>query len=171
MEQELQDKLFKKYPKIFEQRKLPMTQTCMCWGLECGKGWYQLLDCLCSSLQWDTERNGYPQVVFTQVKEKFGTLRAYYNWKYDDKKKPLKERFKYWIYNFLRYLMRKFCRELYDMERKYAHQEGKISLAEHLTQTICERCGAMEGTQQTKGWIVTLCPPCMKAYKKERGIK
>ena len=172
MDKKLQDKLFKKYPKLFVQRKLPMTQTCMCWGIETnGRGWYQLLDCLCSSLQWDTDCNGYPQVVATQVKEKFGTLRFYYTWEYDNKKKPIKEKFKYWAYNFLRDFMRKFCKELYNNERKYAHQEGKISLAEHLSQTICEGCGAMDNIKQTKGWICTFCPVCMKAYKKKRGIK
>ena len=27
-----------KYPTIFRQKELPMDQTAMCWGIECGKG-------------------------------------------------------------------------------------------------------------------------------------
>ena len=54
----------------------------MCWGFSCGDGWYLLIDRLCSSLQWDTDTNKYPQVVATQVKEKYGTLRFYYTLDY-----------------------------------------------------------------------------------------
>lgn len=79
MKQELQEKLFKKFPKIFQDRKKPMTETCMCWGIATGDGWYWLINNLCEMLQWDTDRNRYPQVVAMQVKEKFGTLRFYTN--------------------------------------------------------------------------------------------
>lgn len=79
MKKELQDKLYKKYPKLFKQRKLNMTQTCMCWGIECNDGWYKLLDVLCSLLQWDIDRNNHKQIEAVQVKEKYGTLRFYTN--------------------------------------------------------------------------------------------
>ena len=77
MDSKLQEKLFKKYPKIFIQRKLPMTQTAMCWGIDTDDGWYWLLDHLCSQLQWDIDHNKYPQLEAVQVKEKFGGLRFY----------------------------------------------------------------------------------------------
>lgn len=135
MDKKLQDKLFSRYPKIFEQRKLPMTQTCMCWGIDTGNGWYWLIDKLCESIQSYIDHNekGY-QLEATQVKEKYGTLRFYTNGKPD-----------------------------------IIH--GMIWLAEHLSGYICEECGSMEGVTQTTGWIVSLCPKCMKEYKKERGIK
>jgi hypothetical protein len=69
--------LCEKYPKIFANRGGDMRETCMSWGLACGDGWYGLLDRLCSLLQWDTDKNGHPQVVAFQVKEKYGTLRFY----------------------------------------------------------------------------------------------
>ena len=34
MKQELEEQLYKKYPKLFGERNLPMTQTCMCWGCD-----------------------------------------------------------------------------------------------------------------------------------------
>ena len=71
--------LIVKYPKIFVQHKLSMQETCMCWGIECGIGWYELIDNLCSHLQWDIDHNGYPQIEAVQVKEKYGTLRFYIN--------------------------------------------------------------------------------------------
>lgn len=77
MTEELQNKLYTKYPKIFVQHTLPMSQTCMCWGIECGDGWYNLLDDLCSNLQTYVDNSDFPQVEAVQVKEKFGILRFY----------------------------------------------------------------------------------------------
>jgi len=56
-----------------------MQQTCMVWGFECGDGWYNLIDALCSLLDWDPKTGGKLEnpPVATQVKEKFGTLRFY----------------------------------------------------------------------------------------------
>ena len=77
MSPDLDKKLCDKYPEIFINRHGDMMNTCMCWGLECGDGWYNLIDALCSNLQWDTDRNDAPQIVASQVKEKYGTLRFY----------------------------------------------------------------------------------------------
>lgn len=98
MKAELEQTLVEKYPKIFqvsEDRKLypfPM------FGIECQSGWYNILNALCFQIQhhidWNNsqrerllESNPYnikipdeiAQVVVTQVKEKFGTLRFYYD--------------------------------------------------------------------------------------------
>ena len=132
MKKELQDKLFEKYPKIFRQKDLPMTETCMCWGVECGNGWFKIIDLLCEILQWDTDNNHYPQIEATQVKEKFGGLRFYTNGENEQ-------------------------------------QSGAIEYACYLSQHTCEQCGSMEDVTQTEGWVVTMCKPCLKAYKKKRG--
>jgi len=79
MNSKLEKQLYEKYPKIFRQKDLPMTQTCMCWGVETGDGWYWLINNLCRSLQSDTDYNNAPQIEAVQVKEKFGTLRFYVN--------------------------------------------------------------------------------------------
>jgi hypothetical protein len=83
MREELDKNLCEKYPKIFADRHKPMTETCMCWGFECGDGWYNILDQLCNNIQhyldWKNRKEEIvPQVVAEQVKEKFGTLRFYY---------------------------------------------------------------------------------------------
>lgn len=80
MRHELDEKLCKDYPKIFANRNGDMTTTAMCWGFECGDGWYPLIDMLCREIQWHLDKNakpGTPQFVASQVKEKFGTLRFY----------------------------------------------------------------------------------------------
>jgi hypothetical protein len=101
MREELDKALCEKYPKIFRDRNAPMSETCMCWGFSHGDGWYNIINGLCATIQshvdwaekrraWEVEKGqageeGYPrtphveQVVATQVKEKFGGLRFYYN--------------------------------------------------------------------------------------------
>jgi len=74
MKQELEKQLIIKYPTIFKQTSLPPEQSCMFFGLECGDGWYGILDFLCKRLtQMDKENS----CCATQVKEKFGGLRFY----------------------------------------------------------------------------------------------
>lgn len=82
MSPELDSLLCTRYPKIFKDRHADMRSTAMCWGFECGDGWFTLIDTLCSQIQWHLDKNaepGTPQVVAQQVKEKFGGLR-FYTW-------------------------------------------------------------------------------------------
>ena len=77
MKQELDALLCQRYPLIFAERNLSVKETCMCWGFACGDGWFDLIDALCERLQSWTDRNGAPQVVAMQVKEKNGGLSFY----------------------------------------------------------------------------------------------
>lgn len=77
MNETLDRKLIEKFPKIFKNRYGDLRETAMCWGFECDDGWYCLIEQLCAALQWDTDHNNQPQIVATQVKEKFGTLCFY----------------------------------------------------------------------------------------------
>lgn len=79
MSPKLDKYLCKTYPKIFAKRNASMKETCMCWGFECGDGWFWLLDNLCKALQShvDNCHPQPPQIVAEQVKEKYGTLRFY----------------------------------------------------------------------------------------------
>ena len=83
MKQELDTYLCTTYPKLFADRHKPMNETAMCWGFGCGDGWFQIINQLCQNIQhhldWkNKEGEVVPQVVVQQVKEKFGTLRFYY---------------------------------------------------------------------------------------------
>jgi hypothetical protein len=73
-----------KYPKLFRQRHLPMTETCMCWGFEVGKGWYKTLDDLCSKIEALCDVCPI-NIEFTQIKEKYGSGRFYFDsWHNED---------------------------------------------------------------------------------------
>lgn len=171
--EELDKYLCAKYPKMFRDRHASMKTTCLCWGLEIGNGWSNILLALCSNIQWhiDSDRKrradalkfnralskGLPemikyhqgrkkepnewdikyatrdfeiglgrpvpdkvhQVVITQIKEKFGSLRFYYQGGDDE-------------------------------------ISGMVRMAESMSGVTCEECGA-PGHQRGGGWIVTLC--------------
>jgi hypothetical protein len=83
MTPELDAKLCEKYPLIMSDRRLDMLETAMCWGFDHGDGWYNLLDSAMHLVQSHIDmvnKRGYTieQVVFEQVKEKFGMLTIYH---------------------------------------------------------------------------------------------
>lgn len=77
MKRELESKLVERYPTIFRDYGGPASKTCMAFGMECGSGWYKILDELCAKITELTEGSDV-KVVALQVKEKFGALRFYY---------------------------------------------------------------------------------------------
>ena len=76
MRRELEELLYQRYPALFEKKELAPGEFPMQRGFECGDGWFDLLDKLCSNLQYLSDHNAdWPQVNVVQVKEKIGTLR------------------------------------------------------------------------------------------------
>ena len=122
-------------------RNKSMMETTMCWGFECGDGWFNLLNQLMSNIQHYTDWNndnfakGYkqykqvPQVTLDQVKEKFGTLRFYYTGGDE-------------------------------------HISGMVRMAESMSAVTCESCGN-PGEQTRGGWIKTVCKPCNQKREEE----
>ena len=131
MRQELDQLLCEKYPKMMVNRNKSMMETCMCWGFDCGDGWYNILNQLMGNIQhhidWNNQNfeKGYKQykqvsqVTLDQVKEKFGTLRFYYTGGDDE-------------------------------------ISGMVRMAESMSGVTCETCGA-PGKSRDGGWIKTLC--------------
>lgn len=70
----LQKRIFATAPTLYKRRKLPMTQTCMCWGIEPGDGWFDIIMDLSQTLEPYAISDG---VRAEQVKEKFGVLCFY----------------------------------------------------------------------------------------------
>lgn len=83
MKKELDDLLCQKYPKLFSDRHAHMSVTCMCWGFQCEDGWFDLIDRLCDKIdKYATEHK--LDVVISQVKEKYGSLRFNYDGEYNE---------------------------------------------------------------------------------------
>ena len=142
MRQKLDKLLCEKYPKMMVNRNKDMKETCMCWGFECGDGWFNILDQLMGNIQhhidWNNKNfeKGYkqykqvPQVTLDQVKEKFGTLRFYYSGGDDE-------------------------------------ISGMVRMAESMSGVTCEGCGNL-GERRGGGWVHTYCTPCEEARELAR---
>ena len=171
MNSELQKKIFDKYPKMFGDRTKPMTETCMCWGLDVGDGWYNLIDVLCEALTYtystsvkvdeeDGKRLGVKpyadsyyfcvepqQVIATQVKEKYGTLRFYYREEYSEEVMSLVETGKY-----------PDLQRIIDRYSDYIN--GIVHFAETASGRTCEetgQSGELHATGGTRnGWLKTV---------------
>ena len=161
MNDHLDNYLCKKYPKIFSERDLPISESCMGWGLTCGDGWFHLIDGLCSDIQRHLDRPEYvPENIWYSVKLAISKLlpaRFRYRMKVRYKAIPsripqvvaLQVKEKFGTLHFY-----------YSGGDDYIH--GAISFAEYLSGKICERCGLMNEQigSTTKGWIQTLCACC-----------
>jgi hypothetical protein len=189
MKTELQEKIFSKYPKIFGDRTKPMTETCMCWGLEVGDGWYDLIDVLCESLtntyttsleldEEDGKRLGVepyvdrdgkasyyfkvemPQVKASQVKEKYGTLRFYHYLELDEAIISLLE-------------TKKYPDLQSTIDRFSNYVDGIIHFAETASGRTCEitgQPGELHATGGTRsGWLKVVNKDWAKTYLAEHN--
>lgn len=150
-----------RFPILFQHRKLSMQETCMCWGIECPKGWWHILDQLCTVLEFHNmefkDKYGIA-IVADQVKEKFGTLRFYYTIRDVNKDGVVVDA----------------CAE----DTRIADEENRrriaidylemladkyIAEAEDLTYNTCARCGVPldeKNRVETKNWITYICKEC-----------
>lgn len=123
MNKKLEEQLFTKYPKLFAQKDLSMQETCMCWEICTGNGWYWLIDSLCNCIQNYIDANKKPQVEIVQLKEKFGQLR-YYLTGADDTIGGM-----VWLAEDMSYQICETCGSTIDI----THTKGWIK-------TICKKC-------------------------------
>jgi hypothetical protein len=135
MSPELDDKLCQDFPLLFNQRHGSPSNTLMCFGFECGNGWFALIYDLSSKLEpllqalkdslspyklkkLKTYYGHFPGAC--QVKEKYAGLRFY-------------------------------------MDGSTEEMDALIRVAEEKSFTICEQCGK-PGTVYGYNWVYTACP-------------
>ena len=136
MRDELAKKLFDKFPTMFKPER-PMAEALMCFGFECGDGWFQIIWDACEKLeQLEKEKPIDEQaknslsgnsVEIIQVKEKYGSLRIYTDYATEEQWRALQE-------------------------------------FENKSFTICETCGKEGASQNKGGWIKTECEDCRKNH-------
>lgn len=73
MSPEKRKKLFEDFRHLFHPER-PPSKTLMCFGFECGDGWYDIIYKLCQDITTVLERDAQ-QIEVLQVKEKYATLR------------------------------------------------------------------------------------------------
>ena len=69
--------LIDRHPLIFQDRYASVEKSCMAFGIECGPGWYSVLDVLFEKTTHYCEVEDFPSPKAIQIKEKFGGLRVY----------------------------------------------------------------------------------------------
>ena len=135
MNNELIDRLYSEFPDLFPDRSLPPSETGGRMRLECGDGWFDIIHCFCQltsteihKANWRNAKNGHALTVFTfrQIKEKFGTLRLYYNLHQPNPSEGGPERDAMW--------------KLYRMDLEERIRGYQI-FASHLSGRTCERTG------------------------------
>lgn len=81
MTEDKEQLLVKEFPKFFRDYHGDPTQTCMAFGMECMNGWFELFYNLNKQIQQHltTLGDNAPDFYWSQVKEKYGGARWYYN--------------------------------------------------------------------------------------------
>jgi len=79
MKKELEQKFYDRWPKWFEEKDWPSSESCMCWGFSHDDGWFDIEWCLCEDLEKLMTPEESEKYRVHQVKEKFGSLRWYDN--------------------------------------------------------------------------------------------
>lgn len=72
---ELEKRLLADFPFLYRGHDKPPGESSMCWGFECGDGWFQLIYQLSRNLTDHMEKTPSVAIEVTQVKSKFGGLR------------------------------------------------------------------------------------------------
>lgn len=75
MNEELTLRLYAEFPYLYRGHTKPRSESAMCWGFECGDGWYPRLRELSEKLTLHLKKRSDLVFEVTQVKSKFGILR------------------------------------------------------------------------------------------------
>jgi len=157
MRKELDESLCAKYPLIFRDRHENMQVTAMCWGFECGDGWYNIIDILCGLLTSDYRQ---AKSRYESIKDKVdqpqweGSKNIITQEKIDEAKAKLDE-------ETLKVPVAVQVKEKFGGLRFYVNGAtdkhwSYINFAESMSYRTCEECGA-PGKTYTDGWHTTLC--------------
>ena len=138
MRAELEEKLGKAFPFMERKNSLAKQQAegyigdlFGAFGCDVDDGWYRLIYDMCQEIT-DLYRSYHKEIdiVPTQVKEKFGTLRFYHRFG---------------------------GREESGYEELHRKVEDVVSKYEDKSGSVCEQCGDVGKLRDDRGWIRALC--------------
>lgn len=179
MREELDAKLVEKYPTIFKNRFASMQETAMCWGFECGDGWYQIIDSLCSQIQhhvdWKRKQRVHDLKRARAAKKGRDALIKYLaggsqvrDW-HEERADDILENGDREITPYVHRVVAQQVKEKFGGLRFYyyggdAEVSGMVRMAESWAGQTCETCGD-PGTIRHGGWIRTLCDKHEEEYQ------
>ena len=174
MKQELDKLLCEKYPKMMVNRNKPMQETCMCWGFECGDGWFNILNQLMGNIQhhidWKDKQREYARKyneMATQAKA--GNFDLFEETMKDSIDPAYKEKrlaeivagdFRQ-VPDAIPQVTLDQVKEKFGTLRFYytggdEYISGMVTMAEAMSGVTCEECGD-PGERRGGGWIYTAC--------------
>jgi len=191
MREELDEMLCKKYPEIFVNRHAPMTHTCMCWGFDCGDGWYNIIDRLCANIKAHVDNHN--RNVESNIKhQKIRDAALNGDWSLFDEDyerlypSSLIDNNKYWTEERAKehreHMMRELIGDIPDWRKDLEYMKSPVAvqvkekygtlrfyydggdrfidglefMAESMSAVTCEVCGN-PGKLVGGGWVRTLC--------------
>ena len=187
MKQELDKLLCERYPKMMVNRNKDMMETCMCWGFECGDGWFNILDQLMGSIQhhidWKEKQRKWA-IDYNEMAAqcKAGNFDLFEESMKDITNSEYKEqRLAEIVAGDVREIPESIPQVTLDqVKEKFGtlrfyysggddYISGMVSLAESLTGVTCESCGNV-GERRGGGWVHTYCTPCEEARELARKL-
>ena len=159
--EELEKQLEKEFP-FMQKSRYDEHNLYHLYGCECGDGWYNLIHELCQEISERYEQEGKEaDIVIAQVKEKFATLRFYYE--YEDVSVPI-HAFDFFGGPSLRFTPNdggdeetvQLRNDIANIVRSYEAKSG----------SVCEKCGKAGKIRKDLRWIRTLCEDCYSDYPK-----
>jgi hypothetical protein len=173
MQENLDNQLCEKYPKMLVNRHASMQQTAMCWGFSCGDGWYNILNQLMANIQhhidWSVKQRDWA-VKYNEIasQAKAGNFDLF-----DEENAKLsasyrEERLAEIIAADFRTVPEVIPQVTLDqVKEKFGtlrfyytggddYISGLVSMAESMSGVTCEECGS-PGKTHGGGWVRTLC--------------
>jgi hypothetical protein len=186
MKRELDEYLCKVYPKMMVNRNKGMMETCMCWGFECGDGWYNILNQLMGNIQHHIDWNEKQRKWAIDYNEMAAQAKAGNFDLFEEANKSLTDE-EYKNKKLAEIVAGDFrevpksipqvtldqVKEKFGTLRFYYsggddYIDGMVSLAESLTGVTCESCGNV-GERRGGGWVHTYCTSCEEAREVARA--
>jgi len=156
MRKELDEALCARYPLVFRDRHENMQNTAMCWGFDCGDGWYNIIDTLCGMLtsEYRGAQSRYDHLAEVGIGNVLYGTKTVTQEALDEAKTKLDE-------ETLKVPVAVQVKEKFGGLRFYVQAAtdkhyNYISFAESMSYVTCEECGN-PGKTYTDGWHMTLC--------------
>lgn len=162
MTKELELKLVKRFPVLYQDYTSPMSQTCMCWGFDHGDGWFNIIWMLSLAIEDELGYSWLQKRWFLFKKRFFGQWnRLIYMIS------PPKSGGRLGLKRLVVFPRTGFAvdqvKEKFGGLRYYCPGNDRIDhlvdLAERAADSTCENCGEY-GKARDGGWIRTLCDKC-----------
>jgi hypothetical protein len=156
-----------------------MQETCMCWGFECGDGWYDIINSLCANIQhhvdWKRKQRVYDLKRARAAKKGRDALIKFLagdsqvsDW-HEERADEILENGDREITPYVHRVVAQQVKEKFGGLRFYYMGgddavSGMVRMAESWAAHTCETCGD-RGTLRHGGWVRTLCDKHEEEYQ------